>query len=127
VRDSDTGLVWEKSPSTMQDWTTARIECLHKAVPAVVGTRGWRLPSVVELVSLIDPDPVSGKPIMPVVFTGVPLANYWSATTSASSGTSFTASTVLTVNFGDGLVGNSGKTDPNYVWCLRGPMTESVY
>jgi len=76
---------------------------------------------------LIDPDPVSGKPIMPVVFTGVPLANYWSATTSASSGTSFTASTVLSVDFGNGLVGNSPKSSPNYVWCVRGPMSESVY
>lgn len=126
VRDNNTGLVWEKSPSSMQDWTMARLECLHKAVPAVVGTRGWRLPSVVELVSLIDPDP-SGKPIMPVVFTGVPLANYWSATTSASSGTSFTASTVLSVDFGNGLVGNSSKSTPNYIWCVRGPMSESVY
>ena len=131
VRDNNTGLVWEQSPSTMPTWSEARLQCLNKAVPAVGGTRGWRLPSVVELVSLIDPSlimPSSGiPPIVPGVFTGVQPATYWSATANADVPTSATSK--LSVNFDDGLVGVSTKSSStyNYVWCVRGQMSESAY
>jgi Protein of unknown function (DUF1566) len=129
VRDNNTGLVWEQAPDATtpptRNWNTATLYCVNKPVG---GTVGWRLPSVVELKSVQDASPGAVAPFVPAnVITGIQSANYWSTTTSASSGTSFTASTVLTVNFGDGLVGNSGKIYTNYVWCVRGPMSESVY
>jgi hypothetical protein len=124
VLDNNTGLVWEKLPSGSTNWADARLQCLQKAVPAVGGTRGWRLPSVVELASMIDASP--GAPLVPVVFEGVPLVSYWSATTNATSTTS-----ILTVDFGDrGLVGSASKTSTSTIlpyWCVRGPMSESVY
>ena len=119
VRDNNTGLVWEQSPAMMTTWSDARLQCIDKNVG---GTRGWRLPSVAELASLIDQS--LGTPFVPGVFTGVQPAPYWSATTNADS-TSSTSK--LSVNFQDGLVGISIKSSSNFFWCVRGPMSESAY
>jgi len=131
VRDNNTGLVWELAPSTIPGtlgpvtttWTDARIQCLEKNVG---GTRGWRLPSVVELVSLIDPDPVTGKPITQGVFTDVKLFSYWSATANAELSPPSVTSKLI-VNFDDGKVSPLAKGTPSNFWCVRGPMSESVY
>ncbi|MEQ1796083.1 MAG: DUF1566 domain-containing protein [Nitrospira sp.] len=120
VRDNNTGLVWEQSPATFTPgptWNDARLQCIDKNVG---GTRGWRLPSVVELASLIDPS--LPAPSVPAVFTGVQLAPYWSATANAVG-----SSTALSVNFDDGHVGMSSKSSSNSIWCVRGLMQESVY
>ena len=124
VRDNNTGLVWEQMPTTMLSWTDARFQCLNKAVPAVGGTRGWRLPSVTELASLIDQPQGMGTPIIiPSVFTGVQLGNYWSATSIADGG----SINKFSVSFQDGSVGTTSKTSTNNVWCVRGSMSESSY
>jgi hypothetical protein len=120
VRDNNTGLVWEKLPSGSTTWALARTDCVERPVG---GTRGWRLPSVVELASLIDAS--TGAPLVPAVFEGVPLVSYWSATTSAAS-TGF----ILSIDFGNGgLVGQTSKFNGSVLpyWCVRGPMSESSY
>ena len=62
-------------------WFVTTSSCVNKNVG---GTRGWRLPSVTELVSLIDP--TLPAPFVPVsVFTGVRPFFYWSASTDAGS------------------------------------------
>jgi len=123
VMDKNTGLVWDQSPMVAPTgptlWTSARELCLNRTVG---GTRGWRLPSVGELTSLIDPS--LPAPYVPgTVFTGVQAAAYWSATASAVGTTS-----AFSLSFQDGLVGTSSKTgSSNHVWCVRSPMQESVY
>jgi hypothetical protein len=53
VRDNETGLVWEQSPETKtQNWSGARFQCTSRTIG---GRKGWRLPSVHELGSLVDP------------------------------------------------------------------------
>jgi hypothetical protein len=121
VRDNNTGLVWEQTPSMVLDWTGARFQCLNKAVPAVGGTRGWRLPSVTELTSLIDPS--LAPPYVPTQFTGVLLGNYWSSTTIADGG----SVNKFSVSFQDGFAGSTSKSTTNNVWCVRGSMSESAY
>jgi len=120
VRDNSTGLVWEQAPpaTPTYNWTDARLQCINKNVG---NTRGWRLPSVVELASLIDPS--LPAPYVPgAVFTGVQTATYWSATASAVGTTS-----AFGVNLQDQLVGTSSKSSAGNVWCVRGKMQESVY
>ena len=119
VRDNNTGLVWEQAPAAMATWTDARTQCIDKNVG---GTRGWRLPSVVELASLIDPSMLS--PYVPTVFTGVQPTIYWSTTANADS---LSSASKLSLNFQDGKVGVSSKTTSNNVWCVRSSMTESTY
>src|SRR5262245_18973181 len=47
VLDRETGLVWERSPSTQTlAWSNARLFCAQKAVG---GRGGWRLPAFNEL------------------------------------------------------------------------------
>jgi hypothetical protein len=119
IRDNNTGLVWEQSPATVlpgPTWIDARLQCIEKNVG---GSRGWRLPSVVELASLIDPS--LPAPFVPAVFTGVQLSSYWSATTNVGT------SNVWTVGFDQGHTGWAGKFSNSSVWCVRGPMQESVY
>ena len=58
VRDNETGLVWEQSPETKtQNWSGARFACASRTIG---GRKGWRLPSVHELASLVDPAVVPG-------------------------------------------------------------------
>jgi hypothetical protein len=124
VRDNNTGLVWEQMPTSMAMWADARLQCLNNPVPAVGGTRGWRLPSVTELASLIDQPQGKGTPIIiPSVFTGVQLGNYWSATSIADGG----SINKYSVSFQDGSVGTTPKSTASYVWCVRGSMSESMY
>src|SRR5215475_11987991 len=57
VLDKETGLVWEKSPSTTPlVWEEARGFPQGCANKNVGGRKGWRLPSFAELASLVDPN-----------------------------------------------------------------------
>ncbi len=119
VRDNETGLVWEKSPSTSTfAWQDAQTRC-NKLTTG--GRLGWRLPTLQELTSLVDR--TQSFPSLPV---GNPFTNinpsleasfYWSATTSA-----VTSSNAWEVDFVDGGVDFSFgfKSTPNFVWCVRG-------
>jgi hypothetical protein len=117
VLDKETGLVWEQSPSTdTKNWLDAQIHCNKLAK----GNRmGWRLPTLQELGSLVDPS--RSNPSLP---NGHPFSNvqssssssfYWSATTNA-----FSTSYAWGVPFDDGVVSNDGKIANSYVWCVRG-------
>jgi hypothetical protein len=119
VRDNNTGLVWEQMPSMQMDWGSARFHCLNKPVG---GTRGWRLPSVAELTSLVDPSLLA--PYVPTVFTGVLAGSYWSSTSIMDGG----PNNKYTLSFGDGQVGTTSKsTSTVNVWCVRGAMNEASH
>ena len=80
VLDKETGLVWERSPQTMSArWIVARRICIEKNVG---GHKGWRLPSLEELTSLVDPSIAPPGPTLPPghPFLTVQSTVYWSAT-----------------------------------------------
>ena len=83
---------------------------------------GWRLPSVVELKSVLDP--TLQAPFVPVsVFTGIQSSYYyWSATTYADD-----PSNAWYVLFSNGNVGSVTKFNSHHVWCVRGGMNADQY
>jgi len=113
VLDKETGLVWEKSPdTTARTWTEAIYYCYNKTVG---GRKGWRLPTVDELESLVDPTQFS--PALPSghPFLNVRSVDYWSSTTYAS-----TTDHAWFVSMFVGEVGNYDKSFYNSVWPVRG-------
>lgn len=87
VLDRETGLVWERSPSPQDngDWYGANLLCNglgnpHSISPPL-GRLGWRLPTLQELLSLIDP--TQSNPALPQghPFQGIQNLPYWTVTT----------------------------------------------
>jgi Protein of unknown function (DUF1566) len=114
VLDRETGLVWERSPDTTTDsWFIAQNRCNGK----IVGSRkGWRLPTLQELNSLIDP--TASSPALPDghPFSNVQLGRYWSLSTYALDNTF-----AWTVAFDNGATGLNNKgTLSLFIWCVRG-------
>jgi phage baseplate assembly protein gpV len=116
VLDKETGLVWEKQPSTgVGDWFNRLSRCYTLEVG---GRKGWRVPTIEELASLVDTS--NSSPTLP---TGHPFTLtsaqedgfYWSATTRASN-----TSGAWGVDFNDGAVFNFDKSNNIFVWCVRG-------
>jgi hypothetical protein len=133
VLDKNTGLVWEQSPANtpgvFQDGTYA---CANKNVG---GQKGWRLPAIPELASLIDPTVGPPGPTIPAgsPFVNVQPAGYWSASSHA-----VTPTTAWVAFFG---LSGGGQVPPNpgdlgsdnkaagsrLAWCVRGPMNADMY
>jgi hypothetical protein len=123
VLDKETGLVWERSPSpTPQTWSNARFAC----TALTTGNRkGWRLPSVHELESLIDPSQINPiNPALPLLhpFPTVLPDSHWSATTDAENSTQAWFVDVL-----NGNVASASKAANAQVWCVRGGMNAEAY
>jgi uncharacterized protein DUF1566 len=96
--------VWEQSPSTSTfNWFDALFQCYRLEVG---GRKGWRLPTVEELASLVDTRrPLAGSLPAPTLPPGNPFSNvqssfYWSATTFAGL-----TSTAWGAGFDDGRRG----------------------
>jgi hypothetical protein len=126
VLDKETGLVWEKSPSTGlvgQGDAYTRCNTLRTG-----GRLGWRIPTLQELSSLIDP--TQTNPALPA---GHPFSNvlyeqggeeYWTASTDIyfyDSNGLRTITDVWFLNFSTN--GNARSVDlagrTAYVWCVR--------
>jgi hypothetical protein len=129
VLDKNTGLVWEKSVQPeFATWSRARFLCLDKVVG---GQRGWRLPSVPELSSLVDSSVAGAGPSLPpghpfIINYSISYPHlYWSATTNVTDPSS-AWSVVFT---GGGFVQATSK-DPSgsaHFWCVRGAMSADQY
>lgn len=122
VLDKETGLVWEQSPdTTIRTWewvlnqTDARRHCMGRTTG---GRKGWRLPSVHELNSLIEPGIFSPNLALPIGhpfdLAALQLFFYWSATTDVDLPT-----TAWAVTLQNGYVERLIKTGGSYVWCVR--------
>jgi hypothetical protein len=115
VFDKETGLLWERRPaSDKQGWDAAIV---YSCAKSVAGRKGWRLPVIEELLSLVDPS--QSNPTLP---PGHPFLNvqtgdfYWSSTLGASSLPSYAWGS----DFGNAGTSNCLKTAGFYVWLVRG-------
>jgi hypothetical protein len=121
VRDNETGLVWEKTLETVEmSWTDARAACADKNVG---GRKGWRLPSISELASLVDPSIRSG-PTLPLdhPFTNVLMDVYWSATSVTDN-----PKNAWLVFFDTAKATFAFKTITFHAWCVRGSNSADQY
>ncbi len=116
VLDKETGLVWVRSPSTSGfSWLNAQSHCNQLSMG---GRLGWRLPTIQELASLVDPSVAPPGPTLPSghPFSNVQSHHYWSASTSVG-----VSSTAWVVGFNDGVAGPDVKSiDVFFAWCVRG-------
>jgi uncharacterized protein DUF1566 len=116
VLDKETGLIWEKSPDTsMRTWDIAGGYCLNKAVG---GRKGWRLPTIEELTSLMDPSVPPG----PTLSAGHPFVNvqpagYWSASTHA---TDTLIAWLVDIYYGNIFPYYKWNDTNVFAWCVRG-------
>jgi hypothetical protein len=123
VLDRETGLVWEQSPSTSTfPWSSnlplAQTAAAHCNTLRTGGRLGWRLTTIQELASLVDPSVPFPGPTLP---SGHPFSNvlgslYWSATTASRN-----ADDAWVVDFGNGIefISGYGKSFPLFAWCVR--------
>lgn len=126
VLDRETGLVWEKTPSiTARTWLPSRDICINSAVG---NRKGWRLPAIAELASLVDPSPAPGPTLPPGhPFINVQATFYWSAT-PATDNSAWVWGVYFDSGFVYGVFWNILPTPPiGYVWCVRGGMNTSQY
>lgn len=113
VLDRNTGLVWERTPvHGSRFWFSAQYECLNARTG---GQMGWRMPSISELTSLLDPSRTN-----PALPAGAPFdiggqAFFWTATRRAG----FTDLS-WGVNVRDGFVDDYEFSLNVSTWCVRG-------
>jgi hypothetical protein len=117
VLDIETGIVWERSPgnSTYQ-WLAARDSCSNRTIGQ---RRGWRLPTIEELNTLLDPQNAhllpQGSPF------NVTSDIYWSSTEVRVEGLAMNAIV------GGAFHGRAGKTTFSFrAWCVRGGGGENI-
>jgi hypothetical protein len=115
VTDNVTGLMWQQEPSTaMLSWSAARNYC---ATLMLSQYPDWRLPSYIELVSLVD----YGAAIPTVnatYFPGTPAYKFWSSTPFAAKPTVETPSAWY-VDFDQGWTQETVLTDVKFARCVR--------
>jgi Protein of unknown function (DUF1566) len=121
VLDLRTQLIWERSPNpTEVTWSTAHTRCSLKTVG---GQTGWRLPSFIELMTLVEPIPQQA-PIVPTLpvghpFQGVKAGAYWTSDSPSSE-----PKHAYTVDLLRADVATHEKNRTNPLWCVRGGTHE---
>ena len=109
VKDSTTGLMWQKAyPTSTYTWSGALNYCKNLTY---AGYSDWRVPNKNELAALLDYSKTSAPYSS---FPGMNSSYFWSTSTQ-SNGTS----NAWTVYFGDGTINTYGKSNGNYVMCVR--------
>lgn len=121
VLDRTTQLIWERSPDrTEVTWSTAQTRC---ALKTVGGHTGWRVPSFIELMTLIEPPPdqSSSHPALPAghPFHRVQPSLYWSSDASSTE-----PATAYTVDLLRADVAPRQKTQSHPLWCVSGGISD---
>jgi hypothetical protein len=100
VLDVATGLTWQRAvPDKKFQFGEARDYC---AKLSLAGKKGWRMPTLQELLTLIDEHAAAGPMIDRSAFPNTPSEQFWTSTLFASSAIT---SWYIFFNRGDGLYG----------------------
>jgi uncharacterized protein DUF1566 len=110
VTDKVTGLRWQKAIGTTKSYVDAEAACSALDL----GGKGWRLPTRIELVSLLT----FGRGIIPAinqsVFPSTPATKQWTASTRESGGR-------YVVDFDTGAVGTAVGSELYHHRCVKAP------
>ena len=124
VLDRQTGLVWERSPDTGPFHWSSDQAIAHCNNLSLGNRKGWRLPTIQELASLVDPDPASvTAPRLP---PGHPFQNlqptttYWSANPLTPPDQDPAGFFVWTLFAFDGSLNGEISIANHSAWCVRG-------
>jgi hypothetical protein len=122
VLDRETRLVWERTPSPAdKNWAEAAVQCGLKPIG---GRRGWRLPSYLELMTLVHPvvPPHPEAPALPPghPFRGIQASNYWTVTPEGNDRTH-----AYVVDFVRGDLASQKKVQLSPYWCVQGGVARS--
>lgn len=118
VFDKETGLVWERSPATDKKGFEAAV--VYSTTKVVAQRKGWRLPALEELLSLVDPTKVN-----PTLPAGHPFQNikldyfYW----TMSKGIPMAGASFLVWGYDFGNASTSSIVAQQaqcYTWLVRG-------
>jgi Protein of unknown function (DUF1566) len=119
VLDRETGLVWERGPNGSGTWNAGTQLCAGRPTG---GRFSWRLPTLDELSSLLDP--TQSSPALP---PGHPFQSL------GGFGTFWTANSHVElpdfawhVNFAAAGVGITSKGTGRFFWCVRGSSSGST-
>ena len=116
VYDTKTKLTWQQAiPSTTYTWAEAETYCA--GVGRRLGGKGWRLPTISELQSIIDFSQTAAPMIDSNAFPSTPASDFWSSTPSAtSSGYAMTVDFLSGVSDGYVVDGSVRHTNGNGHW-----------
>jgi hypothetical protein len=83
VKDQVTGLMWQQTPPTaLYKWAEAARYC---ASLALAGYGDWRVPTEIELISIVDDTVVTGPALDGATFVDTVEGYYWSSLPMAGS------------------------------------------
>jgi hypothetical protein len=101
VRDTLTGLIWQRTTSSFYTWSAAAASGSAQAycIDLPLGGQTWRLPAIKELFTLVDRSLPSGATIDPVAFPDTPANYFWSSTVVQQS-----SSIAWSIGFMDGFI-----------------------
>jgi hypothetical protein len=121
VLDRTTQLIWERSPSASEvTWSTAQTRCGLKRTG---GQTDWRLPSFIELMTLIEPirHQNSSLPALPAghPFQRIKAGPYWTSDMSPLK-----PAEAYAVDFLRADVAPRQKDQPHPFWCVKGGIPE---
>lgn len=112
VHDIKTGLTWQQSASAQTfAWADAKGYCANLGASAAVG---WRLPTVKELLTIVDVTDATVPTIDCAVFPDAPAGDLWSATPLAGS-----SSVAWAVSFYDGHTISRDVSTLDFVRCVQ--------
>ncbi len=115
ILDKETGLVWDRAPDEVKaKWGSTLLRCYNRSI---AGRKGWHLPSIEEMTSLLDT--TQSEPALPTAhpFTlNQPEPGfYWTKTSVAIN-----REWAWSVFFDPGEVIPTDKEFSGYFWCVRG-------
>lgn len=118
VRDNETGLVWVSTPNVFSNnsgsWENAHKGCIQANA---FQRFGWRLPSIAELTTLLDPGETPRLPNGHPFIMDVNRIVFWSATIDAGNAAN---AWIVRFNNTSPVVASVPKTTSLYFWCVRG-------